>query len=187
VDQHSIFRFVEHQGVHVSYRLRQDQGRVQFRRALEELGIGIIYAHSPEAKGKIEKRFDYFQRRLPYLCERYKVTDIQEANRILREEVIPYYNERHIHAETEEIPQVRWQRAIRENRAKLRPLPEEVDLDIVFSLQYQRSVGKDGTISFDGKRWKSGAQPEQKVIACLHPGSKLIIVQDGVKLWEYQL
>ncbi|HAL61045.1 MAG TPA: hypothetical protein DCP08_01385 [Chloroflexi bacterium] len=65
VDQHSILRFVEHQGVHVSYRLRQDQGRVQFRRALEELGIGIIYAHSPEAKGKIEKRFDYFQRPFP--------------------------------------------------------------------------------------------------------------------------
>lgn len=47
----------------------EDEGKIQSKRALETLGIGVIYAQSPEAKGKIEKQFDYFQRRLPFLCK----------------------------------------------------------------------------------------------------------------------
>lgn len=50
VDQHSIFRFVKHRGIHVSYTVGEDEGKIQFKRALEILGIGVIYAHSPEAK-----------------------------------------------------------------------------------------------------------------------------------------
>jgi hypothetical protein len=72
LDNHSIFRFVLHQGVHVRYKLREDEGEIQFKRALGSLGIGMIYTgkRQAQAKGKVEKVFDYFQRRLPYLCEK---------------------------------------------------------------------------------------------------------------------
>jgi hypothetical protein len=46
LDNHSIFRFVLHHGVHVRYRLREDEGEIQFRRALSSLGIGMIYTGS---------------------------------------------------------------------------------------------------------------------------------------------
>lgn len=71
---HSIFGFVLHQGVHVRYKLREDEGEIQFRKALGSLGIGMIYTgkRQAQAKGKVGKVFDYFQRRLPYLCENTK-------------------------------------------------------------------------------------------------------------------
>ncbi|GAH32045.1 unnamed protein product, partial [marine sediment metagenome] len=46
VDEHSIFRFVKHKGIHVTYTVGKDEGKIQFKRALESLGIGVIYAHS---------------------------------------------------------------------------------------------------------------------------------------------
>jgi hypothetical protein len=97
VDQNKVFRFVEHQGVHVRYTLGLDEGEVQFKRALRSLDIGLIYTEegSPESKGKIEKSFDYLQRRVPYLCERYQIRTLQDAQPILQEEV-QFYNEKHI-------------------------------------------------------------------------------------------
>jgi len=186
VDEHSIFRFVKHKGIHVTYTVGEDEGKIQFKRALETLGIGVIYAHSPEAKGKIEKQFDYFQRRLPFLCEKHKVVRISEAERIL-DELICFYNERHRHEETGEIPNERWKKGIREKKSRLRILSEEIDLDYVFSLHYQRKVKKDGTISFGGERRKVGNFPKDTVTVCLIPGKKITIFKDKQKLWEYHL
>lgn len=186
VDQHSIFRFVKHKGIHVTYTVGEDEGKIQFKRALESLDIGVIYAESPEAKGKIEKQFDYFQRRLPFLCHRYKVVGISEAEKIL-DELIYFYNERHRHEETGEIPNERWKKGIREKKSRLRILSEEIDLDYVFSLHYQRKVKKDGTISFGGKRWKVGKFPKDKVTVSFIPGKKIMIFKDKQKLWEYHL
>ena len=65
VDNHSIFRHVGYTSRHYKYLKGPDEGEIQFKRALESLGIGLIYTGKGEAqaKGKIEKRFDYFQRR----------------------------------------------------------------------------------------------------------------------------
>ena len=186
VDQHSIFRFVEHKGIHVNYTKGEDEGKVQFKRALEQLDIGVIYAKTAQAKGKIEKNFDYFQRRLPFLCEKYKVVKIPEAEKIL-DELIFFYNEKHIHEETGETPNERWKRGIKEGKSRLRTLPEEVDLDYVFSLHYERKVKKDGTISFMGKRWKIGKFPGKVVTVCFIPDKKIMIFKDDQKLWEYHL
>jgi len=186
VDQHSIFRFVKHKGIHVTYTVGEDEGKIQFKRALESLGIGVIYAHSPEAKGKIEKQFDYFQRRLPFLCEKHKVKKISEAEKIL-DELISFYNEKHVHEETHETPNERWKKGIREGKSRLRPLSEEIDLDYVFSLHYQRKVKKDGTISFGGERWKVGKFPKDTVTVCFIPKKKIMIFKDKQKLREYHL
>lgn len=186
VDQHSIFRFVKHKGIHVTYTVGEDEGKIQFKRALESLGIGVIYAHSPEAKGKIEKQFDYFQRRLPFLCEKHKVKKISEAEKIL-DELISFYNEKHCHEETHETPNERYKKGIREGKSRLRPLSEEIDLDYVFSLHYQRKVKKDRTISFGGERWKVGKFPKDTLTVCFIPKKKIMIFKDKQKLREYHL
>jgi hypothetical protein len=105
VDQNKVFRFVEHHGVHVRYMLGLDEGEVQFKRALTSLDIGLIYTEedSPESKRKIEKSFDYLPRRIPYLCEKYQIRPLQDAQPILQDEV-QFYNGKHIHEETGEIP-----------------------------------------------------------------------------------
>jgi len=186
LDNHSIFRFCKHDGIHVTYIRKQDEGEVQFKRALKMLGVGIIYTgkRKPQAKGKVEKSFDYLQRRIPYLCERHKVKTVKEANKIL-EEVLWFYNEKRIQEETEEIPNRRWEKAVREGKDYLHPLSPEINLDHVFSLHYSRTVGKDGTISFEGKRYKAGCYPGRKVTVCLIPKVKFMIYKDNQKLWEY--
>lgn len=188
LDNHSIFRFVLHQGVHVRYKLREDEGEIQFKRALSSLGIGMIYTgkRQAQAKGKVEKIFDYLQRRLPYLCEKYKIKDCPEAQKILNE-LISYYNEQRIHEETAEIPAKRWQEAIEKGKSKLRPLEPSVDLDRIFSIHLKRTVRKDGTIMFMGKKWPTGCPENTPLTICLIPNQKFMIYKEEKKLWEFQL
>lgn len=156
LDNHSIFRFVLHKGIHVGYKLREDEGEIQFKRALSSLGIGMIYTgkRQAQAKGKIEKVFDYFQRRLPYLCEKHKVKDCQEAQKIL-DDLVSYYNEQRIHDETREIPAKRWLNAIEGGKSKLRTLDTSLDLEPILSIRLKRKARKDGTIMFMGKKWET--------------------------------
>jgi hypothetical protein len=189
VDNHSTFRSAILNGVHNKSLPWKEEGVTQFGRVLESLGIGLRYAPKGEgeAKGKIEKQFDYFQRRIPYLCEKYKVTNLTEANRILREEVIPYYNERHEHEETHEIPIERWKKGIAEGRSKLRAIPWGAKMDLIFSLQFPRKVRRDGTIQFHNRAWSIGAFVDQTVTVCLIPQKKFVILKGNEKIWEYHL
>jgi len=188
LDNHSIFRFVLHQGVHVRYKVREDEGEIQFRRALSSLGIGMIYTgkRQAQAKGKVEKIFDYFQRRLPYLCEKHKVKDCVEAQKIL-DDLVSYYNDQRIHEETREIPAKRWQQAIDNGRGKLRVLEPSVDLERVFSIHLQRKARKDGSIMFMGKKWFIGCPEGTSITICLLPKVKFMIYKEDKKLWEVHL
>jgi len=186
VDEHSLFKFVRHEGIHNITRISDDEAKIQFRRALKSVGTGIIYAEKPEAKGKIEKMFDYFQRRIPKRCERYKVIDIEEANKILEEEIW-FYNEKRIQLETQEIPKERWNKAIKDGKSKLRPIPTGKDLETIFSLQYQRMVKKDGTISFQGRSYKVGQFPLQEVTVCVIPYQKIIVLKDEQRIGDFPL
>ncbi len=188
VDNHSIFRHVGYTSRHYKYLKGADEGEIQFKRALSCLGIGLIYTGKGEAqaKGKIEKRFDYFQERLPFLCEKHKVTESQEAQPIL-EDLMGYYNDCRIHQETEEIPSKRWENAMKEGKGKIKPLDDSVDLDWVFSLHDTRSVRKDGTITVKGKDYKVGRYAGQEVTLCVIPNTKIMAYRDCEKLCEYHL
>jgi transposase InsO family protein len=188
VDNHSIFRHVGYTSRHYKYLKGPDEGEIQFKRALESLGIGLIYTGKGEAqaKGKIEKRFDYFQRRLPFLCEKHKVTESEEAQPIL-DDLIHYYNDCRVHQETEEIPSKRWENAIKEGKGKIKPLGDSVDLDRIFSLHDTRCVRKDGTITVRGKEYRVGRYAGQEVTLCLIPNAKLMAYKGQEKLCEYHL
>lgn len=188
LDNHSIFRFVLHQGVHVRYKLREDEGEIQFRRALSSLGIGMIYTgkRQAQAKGKVEKLFDYLQRRLPYLCEKYTINDCSQAQKIL-EELISYYNDQRVHQETGEIPSQRWQQAITDGKGKLRPLDPSIDLDRVFSVHLKRKTRKDGTIMFMGSKWFIGCPEGTILTVCLIPNQKFMVYREDKKIWEFHL
>jgi len=186
VDQHSFFRYVAHGSFWRRYRPKTDQGEVQFRRALQALDVGVIYAQTPQAKGKIEKRFDYFQRRLPQLCQRHAITEVTQAAPIL-DDLVGYYNEQRPHAETREIPQARWERALRQGNARLRPIPTDADLGLVFAIHEPRRVKSDRTISFGGQRWPVGAVPGQIVTVCFRPNERIVVVHEGQRVGEYAL
>jgi hypothetical protein len=67
-----------------------NRGETQFSRAMKELGINMIFAHSPQAKGRIEKAFGTLQERLVWEMRIAGISTIEEANRFL-----PSFLEKH--------------------------------------------------------------------------------------------
>jgi hypothetical protein len=85
VDHHRSFRWVTHQSYRDTVTTAEADARVQFRRVLRSLDMGIIHRPkgAPAARGDMAKRCDDFPRRLPFLCEQYRGQACAEGHRIL--------------------------------------------------------------------------------------------------------
>ena len=112
----------------------------QVGRALAELGIRLIPAYSPEARGRSERSFRTWQGRLPQELRLHGITTIAAANQFLRERYINEFNQRFMVKAAE-------------RGTALVPLKRK-DLDLVFSLQHERVVGRDNTVSFANRSWQ---------------------------------
>jgi len=113
----------------------------QIGRALQELGIVWIGAHSPQAKGRVERSFGTAQDRLVKGLRVAGVSTLEEANRYLQEEFLPWWNQHLVVAPA--------------NAADAhRPLGNEHDLAAVLSVVDTRQVGNDYTIQLDGKLYQ---------------------------------
>lgn len=110
----------------------------QVGRAMKTLGIQMIAAYSPEARGRSERAFQTHQDRLVKELALYGITDMDAANRYLAQKYLPAFN-----AEF------------------MRPAPEEgsafipwkgENLDDILCEQNERTVGADNCVSFEGKK-----------------------------------
>lgn len=174
----------------------ETQLHTQVGRALHALDIALKLTGKaqPQAKGKVEKRNDYLQRRIPFLCERYHLTNLTEANRLLREQV-DFFNEYHVHDETKERPNHRWNRALEEGRSYLKSIPEKTPLDLHFGLHYTRHVKKDGRISFGGHWWDIPNAPRFGFVTVVmrpptsarRPHTELFVLHKGSTLAHFIL
>ena len=108
--------------------------RTQVGRALHELGVQMIPAYSPQARGRSERNFGTWQGRLPQELRLRQLGTLEAANRFLREDYIPEFNRR-------------FQVAPRQRGNAFVPCRSR-DLERVFSLQFERSVNRDNTVSF---------------------------------------
>ena len=86
------------------------------RLKVSSLRGSLHYALSPQAKGKIERPYRWIQDRLVRACAREGISDIDQAQLILNN-LIQKYNYQWVHSTTGEIPDIRFQRAIREKRS----------------------------------------------------------------------
>lgn len=102
-------------------------------RALEELGIEIVVARSAQAKGRIERTWRTFQDRLISELRLTKADNLEQANAVLIR-FLAEYNERFGKAAAR--PAQVW-----------RKLDSRLDLNYIFSLRYERRVGKDHVIT----------------------------------------
>ena len=109
----------------------------QFQRACHDLNINLITAHSPQAKGRVERLFETLQDRLVKELRLQKINDVETANRFLEEKYIQSFNEKF-----SVIP-------VKDTDLH-RPLTEhdQKNLDQIFSIQSQRQVKNDFTIQF---------------------------------------
>lgn len=109
----------------------------QFERAMKkDLNINIIHAHSPEAKGRIERLFKTLQNRLVKELRLAKVNSIREANQFLQEQFLPRFNQKFA--------------VLAKKSGNLhRPVMREElrSLYSIFSIQTPRKVNNDFTVS----------------------------------------
>lgn len=183
MDCHSIFRFV--QGRDSFWRKHHkitDEADPQWKQVLYDCNVKIIYALSPQAKGKIERPYQWLQDRLVRTCVRENVTDIKQAQKILGQEIlgqeIHRYNYRQVHSTTQEVPYLRFQRALKEGVSlfrefKIRP-PYQSAKDI-FCLRIDRTVDPYRKISINNLILKiNGVTPGEKVNIRVYPINNIL-------------
>ena len=148
-DKNSIFRTSA--PAPLGEQLRGEKARSHFGRALQELGIEWIAAHSPQAKGRIERLFETLQDRLVKEMRLAGIDSIAAANHFLEMRFLPAWEQR-------------FTVAPRRPRNAHRRLDPEQRLEEILSVRVGRQVADDHTVSWDGNRW---GVPREEVCAGL--------------------
>lgn len=131
-DRHSVFT-VTRKAWTVDEELAGRQQPTQVARALEELGIELILAGSPQAKGRVERLFGTLQDRLVSELRLAGISSREDANAFLHTTFLPSHNRRF------SVPASNTQKAYR-------LLPPELKLDTILCLSYVSVVGNDNTV-----------------------------------------
>jgi hypothetical protein len=133
VDKDSIFR--ANRQASIDEQLRDIQPMTQFSRAMEELGIKVIFAHSPQAKGRVERGFDTHQDRLVKELRLQGICTISEGNEYLQNIYVCGHNTRFVVKPA--------------NRTNAhRPILKTHKLQQILSLRTERTLANDFTIRF---------------------------------------
>jgi len=114
----------------------------QVGRAMKELGIQMIAAYSPQARGRSERSFGTWQGRLPQELRLAGIGTVEAANGFLRERYIREFNTKFT------------VKAAEKGTAFRRP--SRTDLNWVFTIQTERVVAKDNTVAIGGRQWQIG-------------------------------
>lgn len=130
VDKASHFKTTRYAGIHYDVSVEQEETNIE--RALDELGITLIPANTPQAKGRIERDFETLQDRFINELWLAGIKDYEEANRFLIKVFIPYFNKRFS----------------KEANGSVFKSPRGINLDLIFTKRFTRKVTNDNTISF---------------------------------------
>ena len=136
LDKHTTYRSPQTPTVEEQLEGR-GQSQSQFQRAMSELGVEVIHAHSPAAKGRIERLFQTLQDRLVKELRLAKASTLAEANQVVKR-YLPLHNQRF--------------RVEAAQPADLhRRVPTRLDLDTVLCQKTQRRLNADSTVQHEGQ------------------------------------
>ena len=140
LDRHTVYK-AQRRPLEVSEQLDgMDEPLSNFQRAAKELGVELIHAYSPQAKGRVERLFKTLQDRLVKELRLKNICTKEHANAFLQK-YLPQFN--------------RQFRMAAENASNLhRKLAEGLDLRTILCIKEQRTVKNDFTISFRGKLYQ---------------------------------
>ncbi|MFO1403093.1 MAG: hypothetical protein U1E96_00760 [Azonexus sp.] len=150
----------------------------QFGQALQRLGIEMIPAYSPEARGRSERMFRTHQDRLPRELALAGITDMVAANRYLTETYRPGFNAEFM------------QPAMEEGSAFVAWIGSP--LEDILCERFERQVGPDNCVSFEGKKLQIPADRHRchyvkaKVAVLRRTDGSLAIFHGPRKLAEYE-
>jgi hypothetical protein len=153
VDNLRVFRFIQHRdSLWKNLVLGTDEVNTQWRQVLALMKTDVIYALSPQAKGKIERPYRWLQDRIVRTCALEGITTLTDARPVLREEV-HRYNYQQVHSSTGEIPALRFEKAQNQHRSLFRPfaLPKPfTSPKDIFCLRHTRTADGYRKISIGG-------------------------------------
>ncbi len=157
-----MFRFIEKRDtVWRTAHMKEEDATVQWKEVLNDLGIDVVYALSPAAKGKLERPYRWRQDHLVRTCVRDSVTTIEQARDVLAWEINQYRYKRG-HSTIGEIPSRRFERAIQEKKRLFRawslPKPYHPLDDVLYS-RFTRRVDPYRTVSFQNLRFSIAGGP----------------------------
>ena len=184
VDSHSIFRFVRgRDSLWHKHHLLTDETTPQWKQVLEDCNVKVIHSLSPQARGKIERPYGWLQDHLIRTCVREDVTEIQQAQKILNQE-LRRYNHHQVHSTTKEIPYLRFQRALKEKRSLFREFkirPPFQSVKDIFCLRIDRTVDPYRRVSIHNLQLKvNHATPRKEVNLRIYPLNKDI---SEIRFW----
>jgi hypothetical protein len=173
VDSHSIFRFVQgRDSLWREHHRFTDEVDPQWKQVLDDCGVKVTYALSPQAKGKIERPYRWIQDRLVRTCVRENVADIGPAQTLLKRE-IQRYNFHQVHSTTLEIPYLRFQKAMKLRQSLFREFKVKTPFQSVkdiFCLRLQRTADAYRRISLNNLQLPiHGANPADRIQIRLYP------------------
>jgi hypothetical protein len=146
-------------------------------RSLKFYGVSFKYASTPQAKGKVEREHQYWQRRLPAYFAAEHVRNLPDAN----ETICSLRRHRNVHEAHRELgmtAQTAWDLAIEEGRSALRPVKPDAWWPYVWSQKHRTRVADDGRIQIGNSRIRLEAPPRTSVVLCHHPdGSQSVLAQ----------
>jgi len=175
VDKASHFKTTRHGGLH--YTVDPEQPDTQIERAMNELGINIIWANSPQAKGRIEVTFRLFQDRFIKEMRLAKIKTYAQANEFLLNTFLPWYNARYTH----------------KAESSYMPIPKDQNLDLIFCDKKIGRVSNDNTIQIHGQIVQ--IPPSRMVLSfsrkqvdvCILDDRRILVVYKGQIIAESQL
>jgi len=172
-DSHRIFRFVQgRDSIWRKHCLLTDDVDTQWGQVMDDCGVKVIPALSPQAKGKVERPYGWLQDRIVRTCVREDVRDIKHAQQILRQEVYRY-NFRQVHSTTGEVPYYRFQRALKEKKSLFREFAIKAPYNSVkdiFCLRMKRIIDPYRKISLPKIQLKlNNTTPREQVNLRVYP------------------
>jgi DICT domain-containing protein len=188
VDNLRVFRFIQHRdSLWRNHVLGTDDVNTQWRAVLALMHTDVIYALSPQAKGKIERPYRWMQDRIVRTCALEHVSTLPEVRAVLREE-IHRYNYRQVHSTTGQIPVIRFEKAQQENKSVFRPfvLPQGyLDSKDIFCIRHKRVADGYRKISLGGQAFQiPGIEPREEVELHFVPDETKHLAE--IRIWAHK-
>jgi hypothetical protein len=154
------------------------EAHTQLAAALAFYDVSLRFAPTPQAKGKVERGHQFWQKRLPPLFKAEGITELPQANPFL-DQLRRHHNAMEKHREIGCTPQAAWNRAKKENRCALRPAPKCPWWPYLFSQQTAVKVSTDGKVPVGNQLLRVECPVGTKVIRCLHPNGDVSILKES--------
>jgi hypothetical protein len=153
------------------------EAHTQLGAALRFYGVSFRYASTPQAKGKIERGHQFWQKRLPPFFVAENISELALANPLV-DTLREHHNRMEKHREIGSTPQAAWDQAKADKRTALRPAPACPWWPYVFSQRSKIRVGDDGKVAIGNQRLRVELPPRSKVFKCLHPNGDITILKE---------